>query len=659
MFPAPPALPQLARTATSLSSLLFILAVAQASLAPPASLGATAHATDVRRDGGEVRTGSFPFLAYAARHEFLEFTPLDQGGRLVQLQVIGSERDEDVVRAVRTPGFFSAWGNPIGWDALEKEQVEKSVWLNRWYFLPSFARQYHLTGDATLLEDVMAFVRRWRAENPPPDDVRAYIQSKRRNWRDMQVAWRVQNLAWCYFLGGDGFTAAERKELFTLIDEHAQVLLEDFGTRTLNENNHQSHGATTMLFAALLFPEVRNAAALRTKAVEILEHHLAHAFFEDGNSVEQCPGYYPFFVSIFRDAHLLCRANDVEPPARSEERLRQFYHYLGRVAQPDGTMPPINDSSESESAPSLRVLAELLGEPFPYPAPRSHRFAASHQAIMRDLDPGAPTYVFLDAGPHVVSHWHGGKLGFHLWYWGRPLLVDSGVSNYDDPLRRQWYLRPQAHNTILVDGRGDYDPTTILRSRRPAAGSRIEHWETTQGFDWAVMKHEGFPDREAPVEWTRHFVLLKGVGCVVVDHLESTVEHDYTWLFHLPPSTPSVDAGAGTVFTGFAEKNLLLRAAKDAPLRLEMADGWVNRRSRNYAAPVATYTLRADRTVQAFLLLPVGGASAPAARLTQSSGPDGVTVEITVDGRTSRLQFAREGASAEATHRLTLSSVDN
>src|SRR5690606_18917262 len=127
-----------------------------------------------------------------ARYDIWAFTPMDQGGRLVQLQAIGSERDEEIVAAIGAPDFFAPWGNPIRWDSLESSELEKSVWLNRWYFLPSLARMYHLTGDKAHLQEVLRFVRQWRDDNPRPADIAAYIASRQRNWRDMQVAWRVQ-----------------------------------------------------------------------------------------------------------------------------------------------------------------------------------------------------------------------------------------------------------------------------------------------------------------------------------------------------------------------------------------------------------------------------------------------------------------------------------
>ncbi len=597
---------------------------------------------------GAVHTGVFPFYEYAAQYDIWNYIPMDQGGRLIQLKVVGSERDVDVIKAIRSPGFFAPWGDPIRWDALEKTDPEKSYWLNRWYFLPCFARQYFLTGDKEFLKDMLMFIRKWAAENPVPSNLSEYFATKKGNWRDMQVAWRMQNLAWCYFLGEKGYSAAEKSELLDLVKVHARVLLEYFGKAKLNEGNHQSHGATTMLYAALLFPDLPEAAQLKEKALTILNHHLDQAFFDDGNSIEQVPGYYPFFVSIFRDAYLLCRANHIAPPPRSEERLKQFYHNLATLAQPDGKMPPINDSTESDSSVSLRVLANVFGRPYPGPAPGSYWFSASDQAVMRDNSAATPAYTFLDAGSKVLGHWHGGKLGFHLWYWDKAFIVDSGISDYDDPLRESWYIQPQSHNTILVDGKGDFTKTEKWQSRPQPAGSRMLQWQSNDIYNWAVMQHDGFQGRPEPVSWVRHFIQLKGIGTLLVDQLESGGEHEYTWLFHLLPCSPVLDTKSKSVFTGFAEKNLLILPATSQTLTSpQLADGIINQQGRNQTAPVVNYMAHSTNALQAYLFLPVVGQDRPITRFNQTADNNTVTLNFTGTFGTKHLQIIRSNEAGK------------
>jgi len=570
-------------------------------------------------------TGVFPFYEYAKKYNVWSYIPMDQGGRLIQLQLIGSERDVDVINAIHSPGFFAPWGDPIRWDALEKTEMEKSVWLNRWYFLPCYARQFYLTGDKDNLKEILTFVRKWSAENPVPPNLKEYFATKKTIWRDMQVAWRMQNLAWCYFLGEKGYSAAEKNELFELVKAHARVLLEYFGKAPLNEGNHQSHGATAMLYAALLFPNLPEAAELKGRALAILNHHLDQAFFDDGNTVEMVPGYYPFFAANFRDAYLLCRANQVAPPTRSEERLKQFFHFLITVAQPNGRMPPINDSTESDSSVSLQVLASLFD--LPCPAPSSYWFSASDQAVMRDFSTNISAYAFLDAGSKILGHWHGGKLGFHLWYWDKAYIVDSGISDYDDPLRKSWYIQPEAHNTILVDGKGDFTKTQTWQSRPQSVGSRILQWESNDRYDWAVMRHDGFQNQS--VSWVRHFILLKGIGAILVDQIESKGEHEYTWLFHLLPCSPALNDELKSVNTGFPAKNLLLLPTTSQALsKPNISNGTINQKGHNQTAPVVSYTTHGKNIVQSYLFLPVAGKDSPVTIFGQSSDNNHITINL-------------------------------
>ncbi len=535
--------------------------------------------------------GKFPFAGFLEDFDIWEYIPLDQGGRLAHLALIGSEKDADITREVRRPGFFDQWGPAGVWDALEDIAREKSVWLNRWYFLPPMAREFQRTKDRNILTDLIAFVERWWRDNPVPQDLPAYFSIGKYNWRDMQVAWRTLNLIWCYFLIAPELEPQTESFFRHVIEEHARVLLADFGEQPLHENNHQSHGALVMLAAGALFPEFPDSLKLVRRATHILEYHLEHAFYPDGNSIELCPGYFPFITSIFRDAWLLCDANGIEPPKRCRERLAQFRGILLAMAQPDGTMPPINDSSEVNTVPSLTILDRIFGADDK--SAGSHCLHSSGQAVMRSGD----WYSFLDAGDLMLWHWHGGKLGFHLWHGGEPIVVDSGVSDYDNPRRLSWYCTPEAHNTLLVDGRGDRDRDTITFSEKARIGAGVTAWESDARRDFATMEHGGFHG----VRWVRHFLLLKTGAFVVVDRVLASEPHDYTWLFHFSPGeVASVKSGFQT---RFARRNLALLSSIGENGRL--AEGWVHRNGKDHAAQVAQFFHRAASTVQAFCFTPV------------------------------------------------------
>ncbi len=547
------------------------------------------------------------------------------------MQLVGSEKDADIVAVMQRLDFFAPWGDPIQWDRLESTELEKSVWLNRWYYLPSFARQYWLTRDRSVLDDLLKLFRRWTSDNPVPSDLPRYFQGRKYIWRDMQVAWRAQNLIWCWFLGQDGFTEAEQEELLGSIETHARVLLAYFGNQPLSSGNHQSHGALAMLHVGILFPGLADASVLQAKAIEILQHHLEAGFFTDGNSVELSPGYYPFISANFRDAYLLCQANGIELPHRWKERLTQFHNFMRQVQQPDGTMPPINDSTEAPVRVSLSVLGKILEIHDGTQPTGSVRFADSNQAVLRDGIDGSASYVFLDAGAGTAwpYHWHAGKLGFHYWHAGRPYLVDSGVCNYDEALRATWYLGAPAHNTLLVDGLGDGELAKRHSGKNTEVGSRLDGWQSTSACAMATMSSRAFESLESPVRWTRKILLFKRRFIILVDQLESTAVHEYSWLFHFTPTALRIDDVGRRVLTGFDDHNLLVAPFQPQTFTpVEIVQRHINQNSRNVPAPVSRFAATGKDMTTAFLFLPVDHRKFPTMELQQSTDTNGLSLRI-------------------------------
>jgi len=115
---------------------------------------------------GKSSNPNFPFYSYLKPYNFGDFIPKDQGGKFIQQQLINSEEDAVIVEAVRNGLLQKILGDPINWAKLETTELEKSVWLNRFYYLPPFARLYYLTKDKSYLEDMMKIVRLWINDNP-------------------------------------------------------------------------------------------------------------------------------------------------------------------------------------------------------------------------------------------------------------------------------------------------------------------------------------------------------------------------------------------------------------------------------------------------------------------------------------------------------------
>ena len=473
----------------------------------------------------------FPFFKYLKAHNFGDFLPKDQGGKFVQIELLNSEDDYIIVESIRNGLLQEIYGDPIGWGKLEKTELETSVWLNRFYYLPSFARLYYLSGDKSYLNDMMKLIRLWIHENPRITDLSKY------NWYDMQVAWRSIHLSWCFFLCNKGLTEDDKTLIFESLKEHAEVLVNGFAQQKLNEFNHQAHGALAMVYLGILFPTLPKAEKLKDDGLRILEHHINNAFYKDGGNVEQIFGYYPFETSIFRDTYLLCDKNDIKLPKNIKPLLRKMANYLLEVGQPDGTMPPINDSYPMPVNPTLETVHDILDSgKLKKKVPGSYYLPDNQIGVMRtNSSEFKPWYLLVNPAMTIGSHAHAGRLGFNLWYGKQPIVIDSGCCNYDDPLLVKWYRTSQAHNTVIIDGKTDEATSGDSQwARKRQSGNRITDWIEKPDYRLVRMISPKTEKANASVNWTRNMALIKNNYLLIYDYFDTTEKHDYEILLHLP-----------------------------------------------------------------------------------------------------------------------------
>ncbi|HSP92885.1 MAG TPA: heparinase II/III family protein [Vicinamibacterales bacterium] len=583
--------------------------------------GAPARAA---RRPGRQRGPVFPFHAHASRYDIGEYLPKDQGGKFIQMALVGSEADAAVVEAIRGGVLERTYGDPIGWSRFEKSAIERSVWLNRFYYLPPFARLFRLTGDRRFLDDMMRIVSRWTADNPRPSASAPATHI----WRDMQVAWRSIHLSWCSYLGGEGLRDEEKLAISRLLQDHADVLLAGFGRQPLNEFNHQSHGALAMLYLGTLFPNLAGAASLRQTALAILTHHLERAFFADGGNVEQMFGYYPFEAHIFRDAYLLCVSNGVEPPAGTVPALKRMAAFLAAVAQPDGTMPQVNDSYEMPVDPTLETLDGVLRGEGARRVEASTRFPDTQIAVLRD-SPGRKWYVLANAAQTIGAHAHAGRLAVNVWFNGKPVLVDSGCCDYDDPALVTWFRTTGAHNTVMIDGRSDRATSSdALWAPRRQTANRIPAWDVGEGHVYCRMQSPAEEETNAGVAWSRSIALVRDLFVVIHDCFEAVGAHHYKVLFRFPSRGVVVNRVSKSLVVKGADGVHILPAAPEAIEDIALTLAPLSVKGATISAPVAACSFKRDGIAHSLFVIVPGADDEPGATVRQTATNDGIVLSV-------------------------------
>ena len=108
------------------------------------------------------------------------------------------------------------------------------------------------------------------------------------------------------------------------------------------------------------------------------------------------------------------------------------------------------------------------------------------------------------------------------------------------------------------------------------------------------------------------------------------------------PCSPIANTKSKSLFTGSAERNLLLLPAASQDLAgPSLANGIVSRQGRNLTAPRVKYSTRAASFLQSYLLVPVESASAALTEFKQVANGGTVTLDMSGGFGTKRASVIR------------------
>jgi hypothetical protein len=512
----------------------------------------------------------------------------------------------------------------------------KVVWeLNRHQWLVRLGVAYRLTGDERHAEVFADRVRAWWRANP---------RGLGLNWASsLEVALRI--VAWCWalvlFRESRALSPALFAEMLGGIRAHA-AHVERYLSHYFAPNTHLTGEALGLVYAGVVFPELREARRWRTLGTRILLAELERQALPDGVHFERSTCYQRYTAEIYLHFMLLAARNGLTLPDRVGERVQQLVDVLVALRQPDGTLPAIGDADGgwllplASRAPGdargvYSVAAALFGRadyhwaaggvapetvwllgsagraacerllPAP-PAAPSRAFIDGGIVVMRSgWDPRAHQLI-LDAGPlgcpSNAGHGHADLLAIQCVVFGRPCLVDAGTYTYTaEPAWRDFFRGTGAHSTVVVDGVEQAAPAGPFKWRtRP--GARLTRWSSGEILEVAEAWHDAYRRLPDPVTHRRRIRFVKPRYWLVIDDLEGAAEHAIDLRFQFARLDLSVDASLSTRAWIDGRAGLLLRPFAAAPLKAEVHEGeldpprgWV---SPDYGvrhpAPLVRYT---------------------------------------------------------------------
>lgn len=393
---------------------------------------------------------------------------------------------------------------------------------------------------------------RWIAANPPGPGAA---------WEPYPVSLRIVN--WVIF-------ALSRGRDTTLPEGWKESLLRQVAWLERNleheiQANHLLKNAKALVFGGAFFAGDR-AERWLSKGLRLFLREVREQFLPDGGHYERSAMYHAIALEDLLDVANLARANPgLIPTAFADEICRhaeRALRYLLDIVRPDGSLPGFNDSAAG-IAKDVAVLTDyarrLLGPAVAGGIEDLVIFKAETGYFGYRL---GSEHLLIDVGPlgpdYQPGHGHCDLLSFELTLGGRPVIVDSGIYDYEDTEFRRALRKTAAHNTVRVDGAEQSDVWGCFRvGRRARPGPvQIDH-DLPRSFHFAAS-HDGYRRLAGEVMHRREIACVPGRSWLVQDRLSGQGRHEIESYLHFHPDL-ELEQGPDGAWIAHRDDGLRLR----------------------------------------------------------------------------------------------------
>ncbi|MCC5842962.1 MAG: alginate lyase family protein [Verrucomicrobia bacterium] len=457
-------------------------------------------------------------------------TPAGEAARLGQVRLLGHTHSYgDSIQWLENPTAFADW----------------PLLLNRHGHWVDLARAYRETGNPAYVAAFESQLVSWLEQARIPDALvrtqAALIPRERGHRRPFAPAWRTieagerLRAAWPRLLA-DLLKSPHLSDTVLVRMVAAMARQADFLVEFSGPDNWMYIESEGLLTTAALFPEFPRARVWADTAWSRVSEDLAYNVYPDGAYQELTFWYQETVRSAVVSMLALAERAGLPPEPKVEQALERMMEGVMNARMPGGRLPQVNDADTISADWILRPAAQRFNRPdFDYvasfgtrgEAPAHTSVAMPHAGwgILRENWSATANALFFEAGP-FGGHAHEDKLGFILYAYGQPMIIDTGRAPYGESPERRFNVGPTAHSTVLFDGLGQsrrwWQDGRLNRTEGPAEGFVFDDREAvalTSGA-FGEMPEEFFHLADKGfrfVQHRRHIVWFKPDRWLVVD----------------------------------------------------------------------------------------------------------------------------------------------
>jgi hypothetical protein len=360
--------------------------------------------------------------------------------------------------------------------------------------------------------------------------------------------------------------------------------------------------------AAVCWPEFKEAKAWLDYVCQAFPKILTPQVYADGAQKEMTHSYHWVVLGNTEQVLDQIRRGKRPVPNNLSDLVGKMYNYFITVLRPSGHGLLNNDSKYLHRFDIAKKAGEKYGrKDWHYVATNgtqgewpldTHLVAhpwAGHFVFRNSFKKDA-LWLFFDAGPIGINHWHYDNLHVSLSGFGRDFLVDGGIRPYHASKWSAYFVSSNAHNVLLVDGfganrYGDGYPAEakepISRDHFCSKGNLAFARGFTANFTRYYDNRKDFilkPDNKGLKE-TRHVrvvTYVKSKYFIIVDQVETSKPREIQALWHFHPECSVAVKGlsAQTVDRGRANMAIIPWCPKKWDVALvkgeikSMIQGW-------------------------------------------------------------------------------------
>ena len=387
-------------------------------------------------------------------------------------------------------------------------------------------------------------------------------------WEPYPISIRIINwIKWNF--KGNSFSKIIEKSLFS----QAQFLNHNLEKHLLG--NHILTNAKALIFAGLYF-NGNQADKFYSKGIKIFNREINVQILSDGAHYELSPMYHSIILEDLLDVINIHNKYSKKLSINLEIIIKKMFSWLNCLYHPDGKVSFFNDTALN-IGPNLIDLsnyAKRLGIGIKKFSAKFIYLKESGFVYYKNSD----VYLIANIGKikadYQPGHSHAGTFSFELSLFNERLIVNNGISTYENNIARICERSTLSHSTVSVDNQNS---TEIWSSFRVARRPRIIYRKVLQNerCDNLNIKatHDGYSYINGSPVHTRDWFLQEN-KLTITDQILGKGYHNIKIIFPLYPKVKIKKITSKTIECSHKNKKIFFEFTGDG--KIECLDSFFN-----------------------------------------------------------------------------------